>query len=154
MVIDAPAEVFRAGSGPVAPPAVLVGVFIKLAEGINIAAVDKAVEPLALLGQKAGNLFVLFRKININGFVTNIQVARYDQFRSRFAKPVGISQKIFEPFHQLDGSTTRRYPGTGLGLAMARRIIEAHGSQIRVDSEVGKGSRFEFTLPATDRDLP
>ncbi|MBN2547884.1 MAG: hypothetical protein JXB15_01905 [Anaerolineales bacterium] len=56
--------------------------------------------------------------------------------------------EIFEPFHQLDGNTTRRYSGTGLGLAMVRRIIEAHGTQIVVRSVVGRGSRFEFSLPA------
>ena len=55
--------------------------------------------------------------------------------------------EIFEAFHQLDGSATRRYGGTGLGLAMVRRIIEAHGSQIKVQSEVGQGSCFEFSLP-------
>jgi signal transduction histidine kinase len=64
---------------------------------------------------------------------------------------IGIPQErlgeIFEPFHQLDGSATRRFAGTGLGLAMVRRIIEAHGSQIKVLSVVGKGSRFEFSLP-------
>jgi signal transduction histidine kinase len=59
--------------------------------------------------------------------------------------------EIFEPFHQLDGSITRRYSGTGLGLAMAQRIIEAHGSVIIVESAVDKGTRFEFNLPlATD----
>jgi signal transduction histidine kinase len=56
--------------------------------------------------------------------------------------------EIFEPFHQLDGSSTRHYGGTGLGLTMVRRIIEAHGSQIKVDSVVGEGSCFEFTLPS------
>lgn len=55
-------------------------------------------------------------------------------------------QKIFEPFYQLDGSTTRKVGGTGLGLALARRIIEAHGSLIHVYSEMGKGSQFEFEL--------
>jgi signal transduction histidine kinase len=64
---------------------------------------------------------------------------------------IGIPEKripeIFEPFHQLDGSSTRNYPGTGLGLAMVRQIIEAHGSQINVQSVVDKGSRFEFWLP-------
>lgn len=70
---------------------------------------------------------------------------------------IGIPQErmaeIFEPFHQLDGSSTRRFAGTGLGLAMVRRIIEAHGSQIKVQSVIGKGSRFEFSLPAAT-DVP
>jgi signal transduction histidine kinase len=56
--------------------------------------------------------------------------------------------QIFEPFYQLDGSSTRKTGGTGLGLALARRIIEAHGSVIHVYSEPGKGSRFEFVLKA------
>jgi signal transduction histidine kinase len=55
--------------------------------------------------------------------------------------------EIFEPFHQLDGSTKRHYAGTGLGLAMVKRILEAHGSQIVVKSEIGHGSQFQFTLP-------
>jgi signal transduction histidine kinase len=55
--------------------------------------------------------------------------------------------EIFEPFHQLDGSPTRKYAGTGLGLAMVRQIIEAHGSQITVKSKVDQGSSFEFELP-------
>lgn len=60
-------------------------------------------------------------------------------------------EEIFEPFHQLDGDATRRYSGTGLGLAMVHRIIEAHGAQIRVRSAVNKGSRFEFSLPTTNK---
>jgi signal transduction histidine kinase len=54
--------------------------------------------------------------------------------------------QIFESFYQLDGSSTRKAGGTGLGLALARRIVEAHGSVIHVYSEVGKGSKFEFVL--------
>jgi signal transduction histidine kinase len=57
-------------------------------------------------------------------------------------------EEIFEPFHQLDGSTTRHYGGTGLGLALARSIVDAHGSQIHVESYVGQGSTFSFSLPA------
>jgi signal transduction histidine kinase len=63
---------------------------------------------------------------------------------------IGIPQErvneIFEPFNQLDASSTRKYGGTGLGLALAQKIIEAHGSRIQVTSEVGKGSKFEFVL--------
>lgn len=53
---------------------------------------------------------------------------------------------IFEPFHQLDGSPTRRYGGTGLGLSLVRQIIEAHGSMIEVQSTEGRGSTFKFPL--------
>lgn len=67
---------------------------------------------------------------------------------------IGISKEkipeLFEPFHQLDSSNTRRYRGTGLGLALAQRIIEAHGSLIKVTSEQGVGSRFEFSLPTVE----
>ena len=54
--------------------------------------------------------------------------------------------KLFEAFHQLDGSTTRRQGGTGLGLALVKMIIEGHQSTMVVDSEPGKGSRFWFDL--------
>ncbi|MFZ5809017.1 MAG: ATP-binding protein [Chloroflexota bacterium] len=56
-------------------------------------------------------------------------------------------EEIFEPFHQLDGSSTRRFGGTGLGLALLARIVEAHGSKVRVSSEEGEGACFSFSLP-------
>ena len=56
--------------------------------------------------------------------------------------------EIFDAFHQLDSSSTRRQGGTGLGLTLVRRIIEAHGSQVTLVSEVGQGTSFSFTLPA------
>jgi len=62
--------------------------------------------------------------------------------------PADRFDEIFEPFHQLDGSSTRRYGGTGLGLALVRKIIEAHGSVIRIRSAIDQGSEFEFTLRA------
>jgi signal transduction histidine kinase len=55
-------------------------------------------------------------------------------------------KEIFEPFHQLDGSATRRFGGTGLGLALVRQIVEAHGSLINVRSEVNKGTTITFPL--------
>ena len=55
---------------------------------------------------------------------------------------------IFEPFHQLDGSSTRRYGGTGLGLSLVRQIVEAHGSMLDVQSVEGRGSTFKFPLLA------
>lgn len=56
--------------------------------------------------------------------------------------------RIFERFYQVDGSTTRRFGGAGLGLTLCKQIIEAHGGQIYVESELGKGTTFWFTLMA------
>jgi len=65
---------------------------------------------------------------------------------------VGIPQsrlkEIFEPFHQLDGSSTRHYGGTGLGLSLVRQIIEAHGSLLDIKSVEGNGAMFKFPLLA------
>jgi signal transduction histidine kinase len=73
---------------------------------------------------------------------------------SVFDTGIGIASnrldEVFQPFHQLDGSARRRYGGTGLGLAMAHQIAEAHGSEIQVKSVVGEGSTFEFSVPRAD----
>lgn len=64
---------------------------------------------------------------------------------------IGISQehlaKLFQPFQQLDSSYAKRYEGSGLGLALTKRLIELHGGSIHVKSELGKGSTFTFRLP-------
>ncbi|WP_094228762.1 PAS domain S-box protein [Methanolobus psychrotolerans] len=64
---------------------------------------------------------------------------------------IGISkqdvEKIFDPFYQVDGSTTRKYRGTGLGLTIIKKFVKMHGGNIWVLSEVGKGSTFSFTIP-------
>ncbi|MDR4507079.1 MAG: response regulator [Candidatus Brocadiaceae bacterium] len=56
-------------------------------------------------------------------------------------------EKVFKAFWQADGSFSRQYQGTGLGLALTKRIVEMHGGDISFESEYGKGSTFYFTLP-------
>ena len=64
---------------------------------------------------------------------------------------IGVSaaaqDKIFDSFSQADGSTTRNYGGTGLGLTLSREIIASMGGEIWLKSEQGEGSRFHFTIP-------
>lgn len=66
----------------------------------------------------------------------------------------GIDRKhlkeIFEPFHQVDGSITRRVGGLGLGLTLAQNIVASHGSQLWVRSQPGKGTRVGFSLQLAD----
>lgn len=56
-------------------------------------------------------------------------------------------EKIFSEFHQTDRARDEQLGGTGIGLALTKRLVELHGGKIGVESEVGKGSRFWFTLP-------
>jgi signal transduction histidine kinase len=62
--------------------------------------------------------------------------------------------EIFEPFHQLDSSPTRQHGGTGLGLALVLRILEAHGALPHVESKVGQGTKIEFVLPVKKEYTP
>jgi signal transduction histidine kinase len=61
--------------------------------------------------------------------------------------PAAVRARILERFYQVDTSSTRAYGGMGLGLAIVREILAAHGREIRVESEEGKGTTFRFTLP-------
>ena len=64
---------------------------------------------------------------------------------------IGIAEenidRLFQPFVQLDGTFTRKHSGTGLGLSLVARMVDMHGGSVKVESEVGKGSRVIVTLP-------
>jgi two-component system, sensor histidine kinase ChiS len=59
---------------------------------------------------------------------------------------------IFQPFEQLETSNIREQGGTGLGLAVTRKLVELHGGELKVDSTPDRGSRFYFTIPLADED--
>ena len=96
-------------------------------------------------------------KFTEQGFVTvDVELESLDSYAAslRFKVTdtgIGIprekQESIFDAFAQADGSTTRRYGGTGLGLTITRKIVEMMGGQIGVESESGHGATFTFTLP-------
>jgi len=71
---------------------------------------------------------------------------------------IGISPEkqalIFDPFSQADTSTTRKYGGTGLGLTISARLVELMGGRIRLESEVGRGTHFFFTVQMKSSEMP
>lgn len=104
------------------------------------------------LSQILLNLLSNAGKFCSGGVVT--LVVRADEWHLNFTvEDTGIGMtpdqlgRVFEPFVQADGSTTRRYGGTGLGLTLAQRFAELLGGSLLATSEIGRGSRFDLRVP-------
>jgi two-component system, OmpR family, phosphate regulon sensor histidine kinase PhoR len=66
--------------------------------------------------------------------------------------PKADQPRIFERFYRVDVARSREAGGTGLGLAIAKHLVEVHGGRLWVDSEIGQGSQFHFSVPLFDAD--
>ncbi len=131
------------------------GLDIKVEKGLPLVRADKAKVTQVLL-----NLLSNSSKFTPDGSKLKIEVVRENNWCrvSVIDNGIGIKQedqeRIFEPFCQLDSALEKEERGTGLGLTIARQIVEKHGGRIWVESEYGKGSRFSFTLPLATASQP
>jgi signal transduction histidine kinase len=110
------------------------------------------------IGQVFDNLIGNALKFSPAGSEINI-TAELDDGKVKFSVQdygIGIPpdklDRVFERFYQVDGSTTRRHGGAGLGLTIVKQIIEAHGGRITVESELNKGTTFSFWLSIDKED--
>jgi signal transduction histidine kinase/CheY-like chemotaxis protein len=139
-------------------------IFIVKASEKSIAfqcSIDKRIPPMLLgdatqLRQVLNNLVSNAIKFTHTGHVylhTQLETDTDTETTIRFEvidSGIGVSEDkhaaVFEKFQQADGSTTRKYGGTGLGLSICRKIVNLMGAELKINSEVGKGSTFYFTI--------
>ena len=102
---------------------------------------------------EAGEIFV---SVTLADEMPNQVELRFSVLDTGIGIPEERMNRLFHSFSQVDSSTTRQYGGTGLGLVISKRLAESMGGRLWVESEVGKGSTFSFTivadLVATDPD--
>lgn len=95
-------------------------------------------------------------KFNIRGGKVDIKAYKEDGMAVVCVTDTGIGipeekmGKLFEKMYQVDSGTTRKFGGIGIGLSIAKHIVEAHGGRIWVESKTGEGSKFCFAIPAQE----
>jgi PAS domain S-box-containing protein len=106
------------------------------------------------MGQVLGIFLSNAVKFSHEGGMINIRVSEHSEHTLAFAVSdtgIGIDSafqmRVFEKFFQVDASMTRRYEGAGIGLSIAKSIVEAHGGRIALESELNRGSTFTILLP-------
>jgi len=110
------------------------------------------------LSQVLINLVSNAIKFTDQGRVTMKARAREDNFVEISVSDTGMGiprdkfELVFEHFRQVDSRTNRKYQGTGMGLAIARQLVELHGGKMWLESIVGQGSTFRFTMPIAGSD--
>ena len=145
------ADVIRQSVDVVAGPAGSAGVSLAVNVPANIRPVmvdpDRIVQALVNLLSNAVKFAPAASTVSVNvtGSDYMITVAVADQGEG--IAPENLN-RLFRKFQQVDSSSSRRKGGTGLGLAITKALVEQHGGRIFVDSELNKGTRFSFTLPA------
>jgi PAS domain S-box-containing protein len=92
---------------------------------------------------ESGEISLSISKLEANNLQT---ILRFEVADTGIGIDAEEKMRLFQPFTQADVSTTRRFGGTGLGLAICKEIVEMMGGEIGVESEIGKGSRFWFTV--------
>ena len=139
--------------------AVLAGVLLGLEAVIRESAAEVTHDPLPKVNSDFAQMSQLFRQLLSNSIKfhgpdpprIHVSASETDDWITFAVRDNGLGidpqfhEQAFGVFKRLHG---REYPGTGIGLAICKRIVEQHGGRIWVESEVGKGSVFRFTLPA------
>ncbi|MCH2207180.1 MAG: ATP-binding protein [Lentisphaerales bacterium] len=126
LLVDMPVMTHKVKSDPIRLKQVLINL---LSNAVKFTSFGEVCMKLGLLGDSNDSIKLRFSVID-----TGIGIHPDEQ------------ERIFKAFIQADGTTTRKYGGTGLGLSISSQIIEGLGSQVKLKSQVGKGSDFSFDL--------